>query len=427
MVNEINLQKYGNEIQTSSDFTRPQLSYCVLQLHCKALYQQSLCVRKVQKVTITNVCMCFKAYVSSFIQYLNSTRTLNSVSLYTLHKTKFYLERIIGIFLNISNSLMTSITKCFVWIVFIFGIRENIMAHYNKFVMSNNTCKFLSSRLCNLKIKPFTLGCRILETVCSTKTRTHLYKRFRDKLYYFDCNKNQTRPCLQTYTVAPVFQAVNSVMDRIARGERVPAEESMRYEMLRLCSFRSYPQDNKPFRIRYAQAGFYYAAKEDEVICYVCRKRFSNWTADDVPINVHRRASPNCRFLTHNAEVNVPAGSNEGQQRPCDVVSATQENDVQTSDQGACRTSSDVKQPNCTGIRCNPNSDTTKTQSSGVNTQIITNTENRYTRRSSVQEPNQNTTITRNGFDSQEHFCQVQHSGHLEESNYHFDFLFLYI
>lgn len=107
-------------------------------------------------------------------------------------------------------------------------------------------------------------------------------------------------------TIAPVFEPMAVILNKIASGEHVPPEVSMRYEMLRFCSLRSYPQGNKPFLIRFAQSGFYYASNGDEVVCYCCAKRVSSWTSQDDPLQVHRQISPTCRFLTNNAEVNVP-------------------------------------------------------------------------------------------------------------------------
>lgn len=114
--------------------------------------------------------------------------------------------------------------------------------------------------------------------------------------------------------VAPV--TVKTVIDRMARGIHVSPEESMRYEMLRFATFQNYPEQDKPFRIRFAQAGFYYAANKDEVVCYCCRKRLGQWSETDDPMAVHLKMSPTCRFLKENAEVNFPLGNYTNVQLP---------------------------------------------------------------------------------------------------------------
>jgi hypothetical protein len=46
-----------------------------------------------------------------------------------------------------------------------------------------------------------------------------------------------------------------------------------------------------------AAAGLYYTGDGDTTRCFCCRRTFAGWTPFDVPANVHRRASPNCRFV----------------------------------------------------------------------------------------------------------------------------------
>ncbi|XP_052783353.1 uncharacterized protein LOC128219569 isoform X2 [Mya arenaria] len=98
---------------------------------------------------------------------------------------------------------------------------------------------------------------------------------------------------------------LNDVIDRLSRGERVNPKESMKYETLRLCTFRTYPSQGKPSAMKFAGAGFYYASNADEVICYVCAKRISNWRENDDPMAAHKRITPECKFHTNNSEVNI--------------------------------------------------------------------------------------------------------------------------
>ncbi|XP_053392220.1 uncharacterized protein LOC128554910 [Mercenaria mercenaria] len=102
------------------------------------------------------------------------------------------------------------------------------------------------------------------------------------------------------------FEPLLTVINNIAEGKRVPPQITMRYEMLRFCTLRSYPKENKPFITRLAGAGFYYANSGDEVVCYCCARRKSNWIESDNPMEIHRQMNPNCSFLTRNSEVNIP-------------------------------------------------------------------------------------------------------------------------
>ncbi|XP_060607597.1 uncharacterized protein LOC132759771 [Ruditapes philippinarum] len=102
------------------------------------------------------------------------------------------------------------------------------------------------------------------------------------------------------------FEPMMNVIDKIASGERVPPQTTMRYEMLRFCTLRSFPKENKPFITKIAAAGFYYANTGDEVVCYTCARRKNNWRENDDPMEIHRQLNPNCSFLLRNLEVNVP-------------------------------------------------------------------------------------------------------------------------
>lgn len=98
---------------------------------------------------------------------------------------------------------------------------------------------------------------------------------------------------------------IQIIFNRIANKEIVAAPESMKYEILRVCTFKNYPV-NKPFRTSFSKAGFYYAASSDEVVCYVCGIRKAGWNENDNPMEVHRRLQSSCQFLNNNASVNVP-------------------------------------------------------------------------------------------------------------------------
>ncbi|KAH3803892.1 hypothetical protein DPMN_132162 [Dreissena polymorpha] len=112
-------------------------------------------------------------------------------------------------------------------------------------------------------------------------------------------------PLMRGEEVDDPVEQLQRIVDTTVRGEPVPPQESMRFELLRSCTYRMFPKDGKPDVRKYAEAGFYYASNSDEVICYCCYKRISNWKADDDPIAVHRNISPTCRFHIDNSTVNV--------------------------------------------------------------------------------------------------------------------------
>lgn len=110
----------------------------------------------------------------------------------------------------------------------------------------------------------------------------------------------------------PIVIAPGSLHTVVNQLSNDPVDESMKYEMLRFRSFEQYKTENKPFRIRFAQAGFYYSGKGDEVICYCCKHSKGNWSANDDPYQIHKTMCPSCPFLTNNTGVNIPVAPGEG-------------------------------------------------------------------------------------------------------------------
>lgn len=104
----------------------------------------------------------------------------------------------------------------------------------------------------------------------------------------------------------PQFEPLMEIIDQISNGTPPTPHITMRYELLRFCTYRSYPKEDKPYVITLAAAGFYYASDGDGVVCYSCGVRRYNWTSEDNPMKIHKRINPNCKFLIKNEEVNIP-------------------------------------------------------------------------------------------------------------------------
>ena len=94
------------------------------------------------------------------------------------------------------------------------------------------------------------------------------------------------------------------------QSDNVPIEKSMKYEQNRLDSFDSWWLDKYQLDIsvaqRLAKAGFYYWGLGDTK-CFSCGlSRFLTfWKEGHNPETVHRRESPNCKFITGQSD-NVP-------------------------------------------------------------------------------------------------------------------------
>ncbi|KAL3882079.1 hypothetical protein ACJMK2_028452 [Sinanodonta woodiana] len=96
-------------------------------------------------------------------------------------------------------------------------------------------------------------------------------------------------------------------MLKLLATDNVPGPQiTMKYEMLRLCTMKTFPGQDRPFAIRIVGAGFYYAGHKDQVICYCCGNRKDSWVLGDIPLLIHQNKAPDCSFFANNARVNVP-------------------------------------------------------------------------------------------------------------------------
>ncbi|KAL3882062.1 hypothetical protein ACJMK2_028437, partial [Sinanodonta woodiana] len=119
--------------------------------------------------------------------------------------------------------------------------------------------------------------------------------------------EEQTRDGHGESTLSPSEHEDLSEMLRLLASDNVPGPQiTMKYEMLRLCTMKTFPGWDRPFAIRIVGAGFYYAGHKDQVVCYCCGNRKDSWVIGDIPLLIHQNMAPDCGFLTHNAQVNVP-------------------------------------------------------------------------------------------------------------------------
>ncbi|KAK3593112.1 hypothetical protein CHS0354_018237 [Potamilus streckersoni] len=119
--------------------------------------------------------------------------------------------------------------------------------------------------------------------------------------------EGQTRDTFGGSSVSPFEHGeLREMLNQLA-SDNVPGPQvTMKYEMLRLLTMKSFPEGNHPFAIRMAGAGFYYAGNRDQVVCYCCGSRKDNWVLGDIPLFIHKTMFPSCSFLTRNDTVNVP-------------------------------------------------------------------------------------------------------------------------
>ena len=93
---------------------------------------------------------------------------------------------------------------------------------------------------------------------------------------------------------------------RIMNGPAFRPGEEMKYEAIRLASFKQWPHWSPVQPTLLARAGFYYANVGDEVVCFSCKGKIKEWQKGDDPPSEHRRWFSDCAVVTGTETENVP-------------------------------------------------------------------------------------------------------------------------
>jgi hypothetical protein len=82
-------------------------------------------------------------------------------------------------------------------------------------------------------------------------------------------------------------------------------DTDMRFESVRLSTFRDWPSQDKVDAGKIAKAGFHHTGSAAVVRCSWCGCTLSDWNYGDQVMSRHRLASPNCPFVRSQSD-NVP-------------------------------------------------------------------------------------------------------------------------
>ena len=102
---------------------------------------------------------------------------------------------------------------------------------------------------------------------------------------------------------------MESYFNRSLSGPPFERDEEKKYEFCRYVSFKDWPSECPIFPSGLARAGFYSTGNTDEVACYVCGARKSDWQLGDNPEVVHREMNRECPFFAEGFEDNVPVSA----------------------------------------------------------------------------------------------------------------------
>ena len=97
-----------------------------------------------------------------------------------------------------------------------------------------------------------------------------------------------------------------TVTEKMQSGDYITPNPQMESQMMRLASFRNMPASSSLAASMASKAGLYYTGVGDTVACCKCGLRLNRWEPGVNPMNVHRRLSPECQFVTTHQSQNVP-------------------------------------------------------------------------------------------------------------------------
>lgn len=128
---------------------------------------------------------------------------------------------------------------------------------------------------------------------------------------------------MATFDPRSEYSSLSSYFDRLKNGPPFEPGEEMIYEIIRLNSFTKWPASAQVSTIFLARAGFSYAGKDDEVICFSCKVKIRNWEKGDDPLKEHKKWSAKCKFLLGIDKRNVSMYPESKNCRDEEVTSAT--------------------------------------------------------------------------------------------------------
>ena len=128
-------------------------------------------------------------------------------------------------------------------------------------------------------------------------------------------NVNKASKSQISNTMASVVAASREIPARMdpyfeqkVKGHQFKPCEEMKYEGVRLTTFKDWPRWGAVWPTVLAKAGFFYTKTADQVACFCCGGRLKTWEAGDSPMTEHKRFFPQCRFVTGQDSTNVPFG-----------------------------------------------------------------------------------------------------------------------
>ncbi|XP_074640776.1 baculoviral IAP repeat-containing protein 3-like [Tubulanus polymorphus] len=112
-----------------------------------------------------------------------------------------------------------------------------------------------------------------------------------------------TPPATSIFVYPLTFE---TFIEKSVHGPPLLPDEKYQLEIVRLASFSQWPIHSAARPVLLAAAGFYASGWMDEVVCFCCHGKITNWQPGWLPMDAHQRFYPDCDFVCGHCEDNVP-------------------------------------------------------------------------------------------------------------------------
>ncbi len=94
-------------------------------------------------------------------------------------------------------------------------------------------------------------------------------------------------------------------LERVVYGPPFLPGEELKYELVRLGTYKEWPSWARVLPVTLAPEGFYYTGQSDVVSCFACQTEVGQWELGQDPSELHHSLAPSCPMVLGQSN-NVP-------------------------------------------------------------------------------------------------------------------------
>ncbi len=102
------------------------------------------------------------------------------------------------------------------------------------------------------------------------------------------------------------MSSLDEYLERVVHGPPFLPGEEMKYEVVRLGTYKDWPSWTRVNPVALAAVGFCYTGRRDVVFCFACTTEVGEWELGQAPFERHRAVAPSCPMVLGRSS-NVPS------------------------------------------------------------------------------------------------------------------------